>query len=185
MGDSDRILAMAGPDTVQVDLEGRAVIPGIIDTHSHPNRYALSHYKDEYNPAYVQSLRDQNVHYMNVRWESKETALSDFKRVAESVSPQEWIYTTTGGNPTTRELTRYDLDEVAPDHLLYVMIGSATQGIANTKMLDKVLEAYGDRVPGILKDEDGVPNGQIFGAVGTVIDQEVVPRVTPEVLAPF
>jgi len=99
VGDSDRILQMAGPDTVQVDLEGRAVIPGIIDTHSHPNRYALSHYKDEYNPAYVQSLREQGVRYMNVRWESKETALSDFKRVAESVSPQEWIYTTTGGEP--------------------------------------------------------------------------------------
>jgi len=185
VGDSDRILAMAGPDTVKVDLEGRAVIPGVIDTHSHPNRYALSHYKDEYNLAYVQSLREQNIRYVNVRWESKETALSDFKRVAESVSPEEWIHTTFRGNATSLALTRYDLDEVAPDNLLYVMIGSGTQGIANTKMLDKVLEIYGDRVPGILRDDNGVPTGQIFGAVGTVIDQEVVPRVTPEVLAPF
>ena len=185
VGDSDRILQMAGPDTVKVDLEGRAVIPGVIDTHSHPNRYALSHYKDEYNLAYVQSLREQNIRYVNVRWESKETALSDFKRVAESVSPEEWIHTTFRGNATSLALTRYDLDEVAPDNLLYVMIGSGTQGIANTKMLDKVLEIYGDRVPGILRDDNGVPTGQIFGAVGTVIDQEVVPRVTPEVLAPF
>ena len=185
VGDSDRILAMAGPDTVKVDLEGRAVIPGVIDTHSHPNRYALSHYKDEYNLAYVQSLREQNIRYVNVRWESKETALSDFKRVAESVSPEEWIHTTFRGNATSLALTRYDLDEVAPDNLLYVMIGSGTQGIANTKMLDKVLEIYGDRVPGILRDDNGVPTGQLFGAVGTVIDQEVVPRVTPEVLAPF
>lgn len=185
VGDSDRILKMAGPDTIRVDLEGRAVIPGFIDTHSHPNRYALSHYREEYNLAYVQSLREQNVRYVNVRWESKETVLSDFKRVAETVSPEEWIYTTSGGNSTSLALTRYDLDEVAPDNLLYVMIGSATQGIANTKMLDKVLEMYGDRIPGILKDEKGVPTGQIFGAAGTVIDQEVVPRVTPEVLAPF
>ena len=184
-GDSDRILKMAGPNTVKVDLEGRAVIPGIIDTHSHPNRYALSHYRQEYNLAYVQSLREQNVRYVNIRWESQETALSDFKRVAESVSPEELIFTTFRGNATSLALTRYDLDEVAPDNLLYVTIGSATQGIANTKMLDKVLEMYGDRIPGILKDEEGVPTGQIFGAAGTVIDQEVVPRVTPEVLAPF
>jgi hypothetical protein len=122
---------------------------------------------------------------VNVRWESKETALSDFKRVAENVSPDELIYTTFRGNATSLALTRYDLDEVAPDNLLYVMIGSATQGIANTRMLDKILAMYGDRIPGILKDENGVPNGQIFGAAGTVIDQEVVPRVTPEVLAPF
>ncbi len=185
VGDSDRILPMAGPDTVKVDLGGRAVIPGIIDTHSHPNRYALSHYSDEYNLAYVQSLREQNIRYVNIRWESKETALSDFKRVAENVSPQEWIHTKFRGNATSLALTRYDLDEVAPDNLLYVMIGSGTQGIANTKMLDKVLEIYGDRVPGILRDDKGVPTGQIFGAVGTVIDQEVVPRVSPEVLAPF
>jgi hypothetical protein len=130
-------------------------------------------------------LREQNIRYVNVRWESKETALSDFKRVAENISPQEWIHTTFRGNETSLALTRYDLDEVAPDNLLYVMIGSGTQGIANTKMLDKVLEIYGDRVPGILRDDNGVPTGQIFGAVGTVIDQEVVPRVTPEVLAPF
>ena len=185
VGDSDRILRMAGADTVKVDLEGRAVIPGVIDTHSHPNRYALSHYRQEYNLALVQSLLDQNVRYVNVRWESKETALSDFKRVAKNVSPDELIYTTFRGNATSLALTRYDLDEVAPDNLLYVMIGSATQGIANTRMLDKILAMYGDRIPGILKDENGVPNGQIFGAAGTVIDQEVVPRVTPEVLAPF
>ena len=185
VGDSDRILRMAGPDTIRVDLEGRAVIPGVIDTHSHPNRYALSHYRQEYNLALVQSLLEQNVRYVNVRWESKETALSDFKRVAENVSPDELIYTTFRGNETSLALNRYDLDEVAPDNLLYVMIGSATQGIANTRMLDKILAMYGDRIPGILKDENGVPNGQIFGAAGTVIDQEVVPRVTPEVLAPF
>ncbi len=185
VGDSDRILRMAGPDTVRVDLEGRAVIPGVIDTHSHPNRYALSHYRQEYNLALVQSLLEQGVRYVNVRWESKETALSDFKRVAENVSPDELIYTTFRGNETSLALTRYDLDEVAPDNRLYVMIGSATQGIANSRMLDKILAMYGDRIPGILKDENGVPNGQIFGAAGTVIDQEVVPRVTPEVLAPF
>ena len=89
---------MSGPDTGNVDLEGRAVIPGIIDTHSHPNRYALSHYRQEYNLAYVQSLREQNVRYVNIRWESQETALSDFKRVAESVSPEQLIFTTFRGN---------------------------------------------------------------------------------------
>ncbi len=185
VGGSDRILQMAGPDTVKVNLEGRAVIPGIIDTHSHPNRYALRHYSREWTPAYIQSLREKNVRFATVRWESKETALSDFKRVAESTSPEEWIYTVSGSNPTLRELTRYDLDQVAPDNPLYVMIGNAMGGLANTKMLDIIMERYGDRIPGILKDEQGVPNGQFYGAAGTVIDQEVIPRVAPEVLAPF
>ncbi|MEE2840059.1 MAG: amidohydrolase, partial [Acidobacteriota bacterium] len=35
VGNSERILAMAGPNTRRVDLEGRSVIPGLIADHEH------------------------------------------------------------------------------------------------------------------------------------------------------
>ena len=35
VGSSERIQAMAGPDTRRVDLEGRSVIPGLIADHEH------------------------------------------------------------------------------------------------------------------------------------------------------
>ncbi len=35
VGDSQRILAMAGPRTRRVDLQGQSVVPGFIDTHLH------------------------------------------------------------------------------------------------------------------------------------------------------
>ncbi len=38
VGTNDRILPMAGPNTVRVDLGGKRVMPGIVDTHSHPRR---------------------------------------------------------------------------------------------------------------------------------------------------
>ena len=44
VGEDDRILRMAGPDTARMNLNGRTVIPGIVDTHSHPNAYAVRHY---------------------------------------------------------------------------------------------------------------------------------------------
>ena len=34
-GHSDDIRRLAGPDTRQVDLEGRTTIPGLTDTHVH------------------------------------------------------------------------------------------------------------------------------------------------------
>jgi len=52
VGESDRILQMAGPETVTVDLGGKAVIPGVVDTHSHPNSYALTHYDREITPPW-------------------------------------------------------------------------------------------------------------------------------------
>ncbi len=185
VGDNDRILRMAGPDTVKVDLEGRSVIPGVIDTHSHPNRYALQHYAREYNPAYVQSLRENHIRYVSVRWESKETVLSDFKRVSERLSPEEWIFTSSLFNPTARRLTREELDAVAPHNPLYIRFGNGTRGLTNTRMLDIVFERYGHRIPGILKDDKGVPTGYISGAAGTVIDREVMPGISSQVLAPF
>ena len=186
VGEDDRILQMAGPDTARVDLAGKTVTPGFVDTHSHPNSYALRHYRDEYTPLYLKALEDNHVHFARIRWDSVETAKADFKRFAENLPPGEWIYTTSMLNPTVmRELRRDDLDEAVPDHPLYIMIGNAMRGLANTKMLDIIVERYGENLPGIVRDEQGVATGFMFGAAGTVIDQEVIPQTPPEVLAPF
>ena len=40
VGESTRILRLAGPDTLSIDLKGKTVIPGLIDTHSHVQSYA-------------------------------------------------------------------------------------------------------------------------------------------------
>ena len=100
VGENDRILKMAGPDTLRVDLAGKTVIPGVVDTHSHPNSYALRHYRDEYFPIYLKYLEENQVRYATVRWDSKETALSDFKRVADNLPPDYWIYSTGRLVPT-------------------------------------------------------------------------------------
>jgi len=43
-GSTANILKMADQNTRRIDLEGRTVIPGLIDTHSHQFQYALSHW---------------------------------------------------------------------------------------------------------------------------------------------
>ncbi len=152
VGESDRILKMAGPDTIRVDLAGKTVIPGVIDTHSHPNTYALRHFADEYIPAYLKFLEENRVRFATVRWDSKETALADFKRVAENLPPDFWIYSTGRLTPTTLyDIKKEDLDQVAPNNPLYVMLGNAMFGLINSKMLDIVIERYGDNLTGLVK----------------------------------
>ena len=185
-GDDARILSMAGPDTQRVDLQGRAVIPGIVDTHSHPNSYALRHYERELAPAYVKFLEENNVRSTTVRWDSKETALADIKRVAESIPPGTWIYTNTRGNDVALNLIdRWDLDAVTPENPVYIRIGNGMWGIADSQIMEIVTDYYGPNLIGLIKNEEGVPTGRISGAAGTVIDQEVIPQTPPYALAPI
>jgi predicted amidohydrolase YtcJ len=185
VGDDDRILKMAGPRTNRVDLNGRAVIPGVVDTHSHPNSYAIYHFDREWSAARVKFLRENNVRHVQIRWDSKETVLEDLKRVANSTPPGEWIFTNTFSNPVEREeLTRYDLDQVTPDNPVFIRVGYGIWGVVNTRMLDIVKEVYGEKLlPGFIKDQQGVPNGRMFGAAGEVIDVELMPQPGPEVFS--
>jgi predicted amidohydrolase YtcJ len=185
VGEDSRILRMAGPDTERVDLAGKTLMPGFVDTHSHPNSYALSHHAREYTAIYVRFLREQNIRFIVVNWESKETALADFKKAAEGLPQGYWIYSTVRSSAVQKSLTRWDLDEVVPDHPIYVRVGNAIYGMINSKMLEIVDQRYGDRVPGLLKNEEGILTGQIYGPLGETLDEELMPQVPPDLLGPI
>ncbi len=44
VGASDRIEAMAGPETRRIDLQGKTAVPGILDIHQHPFGTGLREY---------------------------------------------------------------------------------------------------------------------------------------------
>ncbi|GII95994.1 amidohydrolase [Sinosporangium siamense] len=108
IGTSEEIGKLAGPATQVVDLAGRRVIPGLIDSHVHIMRAGRT-WNDE------------------VRWENEPTlasALAAIGRRAESLPPGAWIRTIGGWHPGQfpegRGPTREELDAVAPDNPVYV-----------------------------------------------------------------
>ncbi|MEE2821420.1 MAG: amidohydrolase family protein [Acidobacteriota bacterium] len=185
VGKDNRILRMAGPDTKKVDLAGKTVLPGFVDSHSHPNSYALSHHAREYTATYIKFLREHNIRFIVVNWETKETVLSDFQKAAAGLPEGHWIYSTVRSSAVQKKLTRWDLDQVVPDNPIYVRVGNAIYGMLNSKMLEIVDELYGGRVPGLIKDENGVPTGQIYGPLGETLDEELMPQVPPDLLGPI
>lgn len=187
VGESSTILRMAGPQTKKIDLAGKAVMPGVIDTHSHPNRYALAHYQQEFLPKYLQWLRDQNIHTGSVRWElGKEKALAQLQAIVDKADPEDIVYVGSRGNPVVmNEIRLADLDQIAPKHPLFVGIGNEMWGLVNSIMLKRLTERYGEDLPGIRKDEKGQPTGLLFGTAGSVVGYEILPQTPPELLAPI
>ena len=56
LGSTDQVLRYAGPRTQKIDLQGRTVVPGIINTHTHLHNGAVSAWSDK-NPEKVESIR--------------------------------------------------------------------------------------------------------------------------------
>ena len=48
VGPNAQVLRLAGPKTVRIDLKGKTMLPGLIDTHSHLQEYALDHWGEDH-----------------------------------------------------------------------------------------------------------------------------------------
>src|SRR6185369_14569985 len=80
IGTSAEIRALTGPDTRAIDLEGRTVIPGLIDSHIHAIRAGLTYTTE--------------VHWTGVR--SLDEALARLRAAAAKARKGSWLIVAGG-----------------------------------------------------------------------------------------
>jgi predicted amidohydrolase YtcJ len=122
-GSSAAIRALAGARTQVLDVAGKTVIPGLIDTHAHYKAAGLGDYV-------VTMARAKTV----------AEALEAIKAFVAKRKPGEWIVGGAWHPPSQlaekRYLTRQEIDSVAPDNPVYLRtVGHFS--MANTMALQK------------------------------------------------
>ena len=148
VGTDKQILPYADENTGKIDLHGKFVVPGFIDAHVHGVPLGLSF--SQINLREAKSVKEIQ---QKVRQRAEETPNGqwiigrgwDQERFAESRYP-----------------SRFDLDEVAPSHPVFLIRVCGHLGVANSEALK--LAGIGKRTETpeggcIDSDPRGVPNG--------------------------
>lgn len=122
------IEALAGPGTRVVDLQGKTMIPGFVDAHSHfLSTGAAAAFSVDLSSAPVGTVK------------SIDEIVARLKRKAESTPKGEWILG-NGYDDTLvaekRHPTRADLDRASTDHPIFIRHVSGHFAVANSKALE-------------------------------------------------
>ncbi len=124
VGSNEDISKLAGPDTDFIDLNGRAVIPGLISTHDHFLQHGLS-------AEFILDIR-----YPEVR--SCAQIADVIAEKAKGMEKGKWIIA-TGWDETLLEERRFpnrwDLDPVSPDNPVWIR-RVFQMGVANSRALE-------------------------------------------------
>ncbi len=161
VGTNADIKRLAGPQTRLVDLEGRSVVPGFIDSDG-DNAFAGGDlYKDTQVNGVVQPMvRDENVPLM----------LEQAKALVQKAEPGSLVFIRMADHflNDLKKLTAKDLDALAPNNPLFLAL--TTDSVVNTRMLDLAFKAGLPRDHiGVVKDANGQPTGQLFGAASGIV----------------
>jgi predicted amidohydrolase YtcJ len=169
VGTDADVRRLAGTSTRVIDLGGRTVIPGLIDSHVHAIRAGLTY--------------DAELHWD--RLASLKTGLDEIAARARTAAPGGWIRVLGGWHetqfPEKRLPTAAELDQVAPSTPVWVQRLS-TQVVLNAAAVKAL--GIGPETPNppggtILKDASGKVVG--LGSVGGInFYYPNVPRLSPD-----
>ncbi len=144
VGSKEEIIRSINETTKVIDIEGKAVLPGFIDAHAHLTLTGM----------FLSSLDLFGV-------ESVKSLLEKVRESARTLAENKLLLgfgLDDAKYPEKRYPTRFELDEVAPNHFVMIVHVTAHSSAINTKSL-QYLGLSGNE-PGVDKDPNtGAPTG--------------------------
>jgi predicted amidohydrolase YtcJ len=158
-----------GKDAKLIDLKGNSLLPGFIDSHMHPISYIILLLN--YDLSTVKSLKElQSILKKAAKHKPKGEMIFGLRLKEEEFD-------------IPRLPTRWDLDEVCPDHPVFIIRYDGHIGITNTKTLELVDVDYNKIVPEggeIRKNEKGEITGIISENVLDMFISKLLKHLLPK-----
>ncbi|MBI4454296.1 MAG: hypothetical protein HY644_00170, partial [Acidobacteria bacterium] len=157
VGTNDEISKMAGPNTKKLDVQGKTVLPGFVDSHRHVTGYRPQDFP-QIQPVQIPPSADKEV--------VRKGIFDAIKQEVEKKKPGEWIIVLPEGDIARQlvlfeEIKRPDLDRLAPNHLVMLNeVGSGPRSqirfnSAARKVIEKELPGFKFYTDEVIK-KDGV-----------------------------
>ena len=167
VGKTDEIKKLISEDTRVIDLGGKTVLPGLIDSHCHMMDEGAQ------RKLYVDVSEEAGVHSIS-------DLVSKLKKRAEKTAKGEWVLGYQEDDSKLAEKrhpTRYDLDNVSIEHPVMVITVGGHFRMVNSLALEQVgiTRKTEDPVGGKFdRDKTGLPIGGLHEtAIKMVISEEV------------
>ena len=159
VGTTADVRKLAGAQTRIIDLQGKTVIPGLIDSHLHAIRAALS-FSTEVNWIGVRSLTE---------------AVARIRDAARTMKPGAWLIVAGGWNvqqfKENRRPTQAELVAAAPNNPVYVQLGYGWAMLNPLAHKALGLTNESDLPPGgrFERDSNGALTGAVTGAQNAIV----------------
>lgn len=184
VGANAEVLQHAAAQTRRLDLRGKTVIPGLVDTHTHLFEYALDNWHDE-----LEQVEPRMRQFRQIRIEagSVEDALAKIGERAKQAQPGHWLHLWIQPDSVARDIWAQvkitELDRLTPANpLILRMVG--IQRYLNGQALEALRKHYGQlpEFPRMERNADGQPTGR----AGLLHVRRAIPDIlaTPKTLAP-
>jgi predicted amidohydrolase YtcJ len=175
VGSATKVLTLAGPSTKVVNLNGRTMLPGLIEPHNHFIQYGpMALMRVDLNSPPIGQIR--NIKELQEALEEK----------VQTTSKGEWILG-YGYDDTLfeekRHPTRSDLDQVSLDHPIFISHISAHMLAANSRAL--LLAGITKDTPqpsgGVIRKDPktGEPDG-VLEEMAMLAVYDILPKLTVE-----
>jgi predicted amidohydrolase YtcJ len=172
VGPSSDIRNIVGEKTQTIDLKGKTILPGFIDTHSHPGVAAT---------VFLQ------INCISPPTKTITEILEKVKEAASNVTPDEWIRGINYNQlklEEKRHITREELDAAAPNNPVVITRLTGHMYILNSLAIKEagITRDTPDPDGGkIERDQTGEPTGLLHGNAGELVLNKMPPFSVEEI----